>query len=917
MRQKAFVRMLVACATIFTMLVSMGTGFGALAQDSIHIVVNGTALALDQMPVMESDRVLVPMRGIFEALGAQVGWDDASQTVTGTLGDKTVVLSIGDVSATVNGSAVTLDVPARLVNDRTMVPVRFISESLGAQVDWDDASQTVTVTMEGGAAKTLVFDDLDSFEFQTDYLMGGGYAETNVTLSSDVDHTTGSGKSIKMADRGETFHRVKFKNLLTPADVGKSFLITCWMYLPDEDGRVALGVYGDSGTAHATEPAAIVKVDAKKGEWTKVSLSYTYTDETACLPAVEQGGSGVIETMYVDDISITVEERSDISLGTDGKRPVPTEFQAGKSMDDLIFYDEQVRPKGMKFEDLPKGEVVVSESDFVNASISGAEYYTAQKVAVDGMPFKEALRVTVNEVPPSEWTVQVNNNVNAKFEVGDVVLVVLYMRRIDGGHTESQTTKVQCIVESLSTNDKLIKGDLVAGNEWQVGYFPFEIRSGFESNIWAPVRLGYYEQTIEIGGYQMINFKKSVTLEDMPVSYNYDGILSDAAWRKDAIANIEKIRMGDMNVSVLDAAGNPVSGADVKVDMIEHAFQFGTAVSPTVIEDSVDGDKYRAAVSKYFNSAVPENQFKWAEYEKDPQLAGEMLDTLQDIGIKHLRGHCFVWDREYKEGITSMPADVPALMDDKEKLDARIKAHILSTGSAYDDKLEDWDVLNEFVVNQVMATKHGWGMIKDWFAWAREAAPSATLYINEYNTEQPGAHYNHFVEIVDYMVENGVDFDGIGLQTHVGTYFDPALFVGQLEDLATRYGKRLKITEYDNNIIDPYIQASHTRDMLIAAFANENVDGFYMWEFKDYNDTHNRALLNADWSVKPSGEQYIDLVYNKWWTREAGTTDASGAYSVRGYYGDYEITVTKDGVSKTVTATLEKGADNQVAVTLD
>ncbi len=112
---------------------------------SLKVAVNGERLDFDVNPVKIDDRVLVPMRGIFEHLGAQIAWDDASQTVTGTLGEKTVVLPIGSDSATVNGSVVALDVPAQLVDGRTMVPVRFISESLGAEVLWDEEQQAVFV----------------------------------------------------------------------------------------------------------------------------------------------------------------------------------------------------------------------------------------------------------------------------------------------------------------------------------------------------------------------------------------------------------------------------------------------------------------------------------------------------------------------------------------------------------------------------------------------------------------------------------------------------------------------------------------------------------------------------------------------------------------------------------------------------
>ena len=95
---------------------------------------------------MKDSRTLVPLRAIAEALGATVGFEDTSKTVTLTRGATTVQLQIGNPKASVNGQPVTLDVPGIIMNGRTLVPVRFISEAFGAPVNWDDFSRTVSIT---------------------------------------------------------------------------------------------------------------------------------------------------------------------------------------------------------------------------------------------------------------------------------------------------------------------------------------------------------------------------------------------------------------------------------------------------------------------------------------------------------------------------------------------------------------------------------------------------------------------------------------------------------------------------------------------------------------------------------------------------------------------------------------------------
>jgi len=107
---------------------------------------NGEKIKFDQIPVIENGRTLVPLRAIFEKIGATVGWDEATSTVTAEKDGVKVELVIDDVNAKKNDEAITLDVPAKLINGRTMVPVRFVSDCFGVNVEWDDAMQRVVLT---------------------------------------------------------------------------------------------------------------------------------------------------------------------------------------------------------------------------------------------------------------------------------------------------------------------------------------------------------------------------------------------------------------------------------------------------------------------------------------------------------------------------------------------------------------------------------------------------------------------------------------------------------------------------------------------------------------------------------------------------------------------------------------------------
>ena len=121
------------------------------AQGAVRVFVDGDQVLFDQPPITQGGRVLVPLRGIFEKMGAVVEWNAATRTVRAARGTTLVELQIGSRIARVDGRAVTLDVPPMVLGGRTLVPLRFISESLGATVDYRAESRTVLISTTGQA----------------------------------------------------------------------------------------------------------------------------------------------------------------------------------------------------------------------------------------------------------------------------------------------------------------------------------------------------------------------------------------------------------------------------------------------------------------------------------------------------------------------------------------------------------------------------------------------------------------------------------------------------------------------------------------------------------------------------------------------------------------------------------------------
>lgn len=127
---------------VFILAVSFSAPASA---SSISVVVNGKKLVFDQPPVAESGRTLVPFRAIFESLGAEVKWDSKTQLIQGTRDSVKISFKLGSKNAQVNNSNITLDVPAKSLNNRTLVPLRFVGEALGATVHWEASNSTVYI----------------------------------------------------------------------------------------------------------------------------------------------------------------------------------------------------------------------------------------------------------------------------------------------------------------------------------------------------------------------------------------------------------------------------------------------------------------------------------------------------------------------------------------------------------------------------------------------------------------------------------------------------------------------------------------------------------------------------------------------------------------------------------------------------
>lgn len=112
----------------------------------ISVVLNGKNLSFQVQPIIEKGRTLVPLRAIFEAMGATLEWNDKTRTATARKGSDVVVLPLNSTQPTVNGKVYPLEVPAKIVKNSTLAPLRFVAEAFGGKADWDGTTRTAMIT---------------------------------------------------------------------------------------------------------------------------------------------------------------------------------------------------------------------------------------------------------------------------------------------------------------------------------------------------------------------------------------------------------------------------------------------------------------------------------------------------------------------------------------------------------------------------------------------------------------------------------------------------------------------------------------------------------------------------------------------------------------------------------------------------
>ncbi len=534
-------------------------------------------------------------------------------------------------------------------------------------------------------------------------------------------------------------------------------------------------------------------------------------------------------------------------------------------------------------------------------------------VPVDARPFARAVRVEVAEATKPAWKICLTSPWSAgAIRKGDV-LFGTYRLRGEAGN-EAGVGHVQAYLQKPRDGwVGLVGASVRPGPTWRQRYFHTVAERDFpKGSVNLVFHLGGVAQTVEVGGLAVWNLGPRARPETLPITrVTYRGRQPDAAWRAAAAASIDKHRKADLTVGVIGPDGRGVPGATVRARLTRHAFGFGTFVEihTPIVEDGPDAKRFRDVLTAHFNrttcAVYPADGWGWP----NPAVRRKNLQTIRwakSHGFQ-VRAHTVLWP-----GRGRSPGAWAKLSGDA--LQRRILAHVEEVmGHMERLGVDEVDLVNEARGNTDHEKALGRDAMAAWFKTAKRVAPSVRIGINEYGLLSAGGvmrgNHEHYESLIRELRRRGAPIEVIGMQAHISREVTELDRVRAVLDRFAKLGLAIHVTELTVDTRDERLQADYLRDLLTVLFAHPAVEAVTVWGFWQGKIwLADSALWRKDWTIKPAGRAWVDLVSKRWATDATADADAAGRAVVRGFLGDYTVTVRAPGhAPRQVPASLVRG----------
>ncbi|KAH9520347.1 Anti-sigma-I factor RsgI6 [Bulinus truncatus] len=366
-------------------------------------------------------------------------------------------------------------------------------------------------------------------------------------------------------------------------------------------------------------------------------------------------------------------------------------------------------------------------------------------------------------------------------------------------------------------------------------------------------------------------------------------IPENTAWKAEADHRIDTLRKSNIHINAHVASNFNANDLTIQIDHTKHRFGFGSMLNADYIINP-DYKQFQNIAYHMFNWATIQ-EYKWTfnrgtRADPDYSVALAATDELRKHGLS-VRGHCMFW---------AVPGNHPswvAPMTGQTLKDA-VDEHIRYMTGLTKGKLEHWDVNNELLHGHFFESHTGDPLYsRHMFQAVHATDPHPKLFLNDFNVVALGEHTLAYLEQIQQFQAANVGLGAVGVQSHFHKYTEPdPTLLKQRLDILAKAGLPIWITELDLHAQDETTRADWYERVLRLYFSHPSIEGIIFWGFWDHGMDPEMALVHGySFMLDKAGQRYLQLTKQEWSTHVNRSLAMGTSFNVRGFQGDYELTV--------------------------
>ncbi len=500
------------------------------------------------------------------------------------------------------------------------------------------------------------------------------------------------------------------------------------------------------------------------------------------------------------------------------------------------------------------------------------------------VPERTATRIDVRSFQ-REFDVSMRWQVDADINVNDSMLISFYARVIQSTEPYGLiTTRLQLAGPPYNGTQETFD----IREQWQQFLLPFRATNFFRAGTATfELRFGHLDQTVEVAGAKLYNFRGSVPPAQLPSVVNsYAGREASSSWRKAADIETKTFRDDPLILSLPGVA----PGTRVTLQQLNPEFQLGTAAAASLIAPTAGNryndpaaSHYRSTILELFNMVTDAGTQQWNPWITDRFDAIELAEWAVANQLS-LRGHSTIWgDVDGFPTPPSVTGQYKLLLREsgpqaaRDYLMTKVSQWIEGGSHTYFAQtrpgsarpmIDDLDVENHPLLFGDFRELLGQEFIDQAIRRVRQLTrPETQLFINEDQAlgRESGGFTESFYDLIAGYLERDVPIDGIGFQEHYDSRHLPG--INTLRSNLARFDQfdlQMQVTEFDVDQvhIDRQTQADFTRDFYRTLYAHPDVNAIVMWGFwqgEHWRASENAGLFDESFAIKPNGQAFLDF----------------------------------------------------------